>query len=68
MSNTETFVIFSDKSRASYVTKRLRDHGIIAGMRGKRGEWEVFGFPPSHMTASKCGEMALQICDKWERR
>jgi len=67
MSNAQTFIIFTDKNRASYATRRLRDHGIIAGVRGKRGEWEVFGFPPDHMTAAKCGEMAVNFCDQRER-
>lgn len=57
----KTFVMFSQKSQARRVCRRLMDHAIVAGVRGERGHWEVFGFIPQKMTADTVRTLALRI-------
>jgi hypothetical protein len=60
-----TFMIYSRKDEAAYVTRRLRDHGVIAGMRGGRGDYEVFGFVPDRLGI--CGVRHLMNQILWNR-
>ena len=64
MTNATTFVIFSQKSDATRVRRRLDDHAIPAGVRGHRGNWEVFGFVPGRMTVQSVRDLALRLRDE----
>ena len=59
--NAQTFVIFSRKAQAFYAARKLRDRGIIAGMRGGRGEYEVFGFIPDRLDLARVRQMAIEL-------
>lgn len=59
--NTSTFATFARKADARRVTKRLRDHGIIAGMRSSRGCNDVFGYLPPKYTLAQIEALALRL-------
>jgi hypothetical protein len=59
--SAETFVMLARKADARRVAKRLRDCNIIVGVRGQRGNNEVFGYVPNGKTASDIRELALKF-------
>ena len=59
-----TFVIFSRKSEAARVRRRLDDHGVISGVSGERGLWEVFGFKPDNMTTEELVRLVQKVRDE----
>jgi hypothetical protein len=64
MNNATTFITLRRKEDARRVTKRLRDHGIIAGMRSSRGCNDVFGFLPPKHTQAQIEALALKIFEE----
>jgi hypothetical protein len=61
MNNAMTFITLRRKEDARRVTKRLRDHGIIAGMRSSRGCNDVFGYLPPKYTLAQIEALALKL-------
>ena len=61
MTNATTFIIFSKRSDATRVCRRLDGYGIPVGVRGSRGNWEVFGFLPDRMTSASVRDLALKL-------
>lgn len=61
MQNAQTFATFARKADARRVTKRMRDHGIITGLRSSRGANDVFGFVPDRFTLADMEKLALRL-------
>lgn len=56
-----TFVIYANKANARTVCRRLRDHGVPAGIRGGKGNWEVFGFPPDRLGVEGVRDLCIKV-------
>ena len=65
--DTQPFITFTDKARARFAAQQLNKGGIETGVRGKRGQWELFGIVPPHFTAAQCGDLAMRLCEERER-
>lgn len=59
--NATTFVIHSRKADASRVCRRLQDHNVVAGIRGERGAWEIFGFAPDRLGVDGVRALAARL-------
>lgn len=59
--NAQTFGAFTRKADARRVAKRMRDHGVITGLRGTRGYNEVFGYVPEKFTLADMERLATRM-------